>query len=126
MEKVSLEDVPPKFVKPILKIFGPGLRHLTFWSFAEFNMADLIPCNLLESLRIYGSLSSILEPPSNEVNIILRAHSFLPQLKVLKSDICLGQWLRLLEEKPEMTHIVLNCCHIGTEVILIFYNILEF
>ncbi len=107
-------DVSPEYVKTLLKSFAPSLKSVTFNSCKNINWMDLLPCTKLESLVIFesSSLVSTKIDPSR-----LPPDSFLPNLNHLESHICLGLLTLWLETKSEMTAIVLNCCHIGTEVI---------
>jgi len=108
--------MPPNYVKVILNAFAPTLKHLTFKSCDGINLMDLIHCRQLESLfilncRVSSSLAETKVEPSR-----LNPSSFLPHLKSVKSDICLGLWSSLLEGKSELTHVFLNCFHNGTKV----------
>lgn len=108
--------MPPNYVKVILNAFAPTLKHLTFKSCDGINLMDLIHCRQLETLFILNcrgssSLAETKVEPSR-----LNPSSFLPHLKSVKSDICLGLWSSLLEGKSELTHVVLNCFHNGTKV----------
>jgi len=105
----------PDYVRVILNAFAPSLKSVTFNSCQDINAMDLIPCYQLETLRILKSSSLA------EINIDpgrLSPSSFLPHLKSFESAICLDRWTLWLEGKPELTHVVLDCCHIGTSVIL--------
>lgn len=119
----------PKYVKAILQVFAPTLKHVTFNSCKNIDILDLIPCVQLKTLRILksSSLAVTKMDPGR-----LSSSSFLPNLKSIESDICLDCCTLLLEGKSELVHVVLNCWHNGTEVfthflkihIKIFYNIL--
>ena len=54
LETISLVDIPAQFVKPILKVFGAGLKRLTLKSCEDINVPDLIYCKQLEALQILG------------------------------------------------------------------------
>ena len=100
-------------VKSILSVFGPHLKHLTLESCKEINLQDLMPCLQLETLCLQMKSTLDLE----ESDPISEPESFLPQLKSLESDICLGALSHLFEEKPDLTRVVLNCYHVGIKVI---------
>ena len=103
-------------MKILLKVFGQDLLHLNFnhCSKEVVSFEDLLPCRKLESLRFQRNLpitsvclQSIKFPPED----------FLPNLKSLESNICLGSnWSRIFEEKSTLTSVKLNCVHIGKEV----------
>lgn len=112
MDKITFLGVTPKFVKPILEIFGPKLDQLSFDSCGDINMIDLLLCPSLRVFNITGSSNLSTFEDSSKV----AADTFLPHLQVLRSDICLGLWSRLFENKSEMTDVFIHCCHIGTEV----------
>lgn len=113
MERITFLGVTPKFVKPILEIFGPKLDQLSFDSCCDINMIDLLLSPSLRVFNITGSSNLSTFEDSSKV----AADTFLPHLQVLRSDICLGLWSRLFEEKSErLTDIFIHCCHIGTEV----------
>ena len=102
------------FVKPLLKVFGPKLKGLTFESGRKVNMMDLVPCNELETLRIQAY--SLDKEALKVAGLSLKADSFLPRLKSIKSELCFGPLSRLIEDKPTLVHLDLNCYHIGTRV----------
>jgi len=113
LKTISLYEVRPNYVKLILSAFGPTLLHLSFDYCSIINLADLVSCPVLDTLRIsaISEHSRLLQnpPPGNT--------PFLPQLKVIKIQTCLGPfWSRIFEEKSTLTRISLHCCHIGTTV----------
>lgn len=113
LKTISLYKVKPNCVKLILSAFGSTLLHLSFDYCLLINLADLISCPGLETLRISAipRHSRLLQNPPPAIT------PFLPQLKVIKSVICLGPyWSRIFEEKSTLTRISLHCCHIGTTV----------
>ncbi len=103
-----------KFVKPLLNVFGPKLKDLTFESGREVNMMDLVPCIELETLRIEAY--SLNKGALKVAGLSLKSDIFLPRLKSIKSELCLGPLSRLIENKPTMAHLDLNCYHMGTKV----------
>ena len=109
-------DILPEHVRVILKAFASSLKQVTFKSCQNINLMDLMPCTQLEGLCILESSS--LEETKAEPDGL--SFSFLPHLKSFESNICLGLWSLWLEGKHELTRIILECCHIGTKVILHF------
>jgi len=101
----------------ILKAFGPKLKRLSFHHIAyDFDLADLMPCVKLETLLI----KDVTTFDEDEPPVKLDANQFLPKLKSLESEVCLGpHWMRLFEQKPGLTHVALCCCHVGTKVCFI-------
>ena len=110
--------VSQRNVESFLKIFGGTLESLTFESCRNINLKDLSSCANLMKLEVLERSSLI--PPENESQV--HAASFLPKLKELSSDICLGNWNRVFETKSELTSVTLNCCHIGTGVSCSLYT----
>lgn len=105
----------PRFIKAVLKAFGPKLKSLAFES-CNISLADLIPCTNLETLKFLKS-SSIASLEEGEQNSEITAESFLPELVSLESSICLGPFAaQLFEHKSKLTSVSLNCCHIGAKV----------
>lgn len=115
LETITLFKVSPKFIGSILTTFGTELIHLTFIACEQINLPILAPCQRLESLRIHSSNSSLIDVEETKLTE-LNKRTFLPTLKSFESHICLGVLSRLFEEKSTILHLVLNCCHIGTEV----------
>lgn len=111
-------------VTTILKVFGPNLLHLTLK--CKLNLEDLVYCSRLESLRISRKEAErYSSEPSVDTGSTLDAKTFLPLLKTIESDVCLGtHQSRLFEEKCTLIRISLACCHIGTEVNRLIYHIL--
>ena len=96
---------------------GPKLNHLSIKHFGfDVDLADLMPCVELESLLIKDITTFDKDKPP----VKLDANQFLPKLKSLESEVCLGpHWMRLFEQKHGLTHVALCCCHVGTKVFLI-------
>lgn len=121
LETITLAEMfYNEYTRAMLKIFGPHLKHLIFKQCHEVDVSDLVVCTQLESLQFiapegrYGknNLSLMMRGDQQPLN----PHSFLPQLKSIQSDTCLGQWASLFENKYTLTRIVLNCCHFGVPV----------
>jgi len=110
-----------EYTRVVLKVFAPNVKNLTFKHCEEVDLADVVACTKLESLQLIsltGRYGRNTLSPRKVDQESWNSHSFLPQLKSIQSDICLGQWASLLEKKPTLTRIVLNCCHFGILVIL--------
>lgn len=97
-------------MKAILEVFAPTLQHLSLQSCREINLAELAPCVKLESLRIL-ELDSSLSTESEQNVSTIKAATFLPSLKSVQSDICLGCHSLLFEEKSTLIRLVLSCSH---------------
>lgn len=119
LESLTLLEVSPEYTKAILKAFGAGLQHLTLDSCRQINVADLMTyCTELESLNILGDSSMSPKMMESAAECFLNEGiTFLPKLKSLKSEICLGDWSYLFEEKSiSLVRLTLSCCHIGIKV----------
>ena len=115
LTKLRIQGFKVNYVTSILKVFGAELKELNFSTHCEFNVHNLLACPKLENLciRSYGDDCSKLVdsgPPFS------KATTFLPHLKVFKSDICLGRWSYLFENKSSLTSLSLLCCHIGYQI----------
>jgi len=108
---IGLHKVPLKYVQPILKVFGAELQHLKLKSAGSVKVADLVLCQKLESLRILGSTTLLPESFDSTPD----AATFLPQLKSFESDVCLGIYSLLFEEKSTLLRIVLHCSHVNID-----------
>ena len=92
-------------------MFQEEIVELAYASIENINLHDLTPCVKLESLRILFD-STISSLPELALPL---AESYLPNLKKLESEICLGNWSLLFQEKSSYTHLVLDCCHVATK-----------
>lgn len=97
--------------KIVLEVFHEEVLELTYAYVDLIDLHDLTPCTKLESLHILfnSTISSLLE---SELPLI---EGYLPNLKKLESETCLGNWSLLFQEKKTYTHLVLDCCHVATE-----------
>lgn len=113
LENIAFDNVHPDYVQVILKVVGPKLKHLSIKHFGfDVDLADLMPCVELESLLIKDITTFRKKEPA----VKLDANLFLPKLKSLESEVCLGtHWTRLFEQKPGLTRVALCCCHVGTK-----------
>ncbi len=111
---ITLRGVKPEYVKPILKVFGPGLENLKAKFCSFFPMAYLLSCPKLRSLSILFGFSrdDMKEYERSNVNPV----TFLPQLESFETNFCIGPWSTLIEQKSTLTRLILDCCHIGTGV----------
>ena len=106
------EDVDSAYVKSILRALGPNLKSIEFVSCTQLDLHLLEFCAMLKRL--------ILQNCSFKPKTRSSTHSgsFLPVLETLGSDTCLESWAPLFEDKRTLTDLTLNCCHIGTGVII--------
>ena len=111
---MTFDRVPSAIINSVLKVIGHQLIDLRFSS-CKVDLFALIPCLQLETLAI--SNESCLLTPDDEIlsNPEVKSRKFLPNLKNLLSEICLGKKSRLFEEKSTLVNLELHCSHIGTE-----------
>lgn len=116
LENIAIVNVPSEYINVILKVFGSNLKHLTIENSKNVDLSTLMNFTLLESLVLKDGVQlkrMTTDKPT------LNPGLFLPKLKTLESEICLGAyWTRVFEQKASLTRVALNCCHIGTKVIL--------
>ena len=96
-----------------MKTFCGTLESLTYQTCDDINLVDVSSCPKLKSLKILGYTSSLIP---KEKGLKLRNDEFLPELTVLRSHICLGEWTSLFELSSKLTRISIKCCHIGIRV----------
>jgi len=111
VQNITFFKVSPGFTKAVLELFQEEIVELAYASIENINLHDLTPCVKLESLRILFD-STISSLPELALPL---AESYLPNLKKLESEICLGNWSLLFQEKSSYTHLVLDCCHVATK-----------
>ncbi len=110
-------------VKMISDIFGPTLKKLKFYG-CRIDMGYLASTSTkLEHLSLHHT-TTINE---SEAAISWTPKTFLPNLTRFRNNYpfgnCLGPiWGALIEEKSTLTHLSLECCHIGTDVYFLFYT----
>ncbi len=107
---VTLKGFQPNYVASILKVFGSELKELKISTRCELSVLNLLACPKLEILHL-DHFCTLLEP--NKTDPPLSQSTFLPQIKELNSEICLGSWSHLLLNKASLVNISLRCCHIG-------------
>ena len=103
----------PDYRRAVLSILGHQLQGLSLCETTNIDViAELEPCHQLEELEIsYGC--NLLPPPHVAVDFP-SAGTFLPHLKTLKINCCIGPWSPLFErERPLLTKLELHCSHIG-------------
>ncbi len=111
-----------EWVKLILSSkLGLALKKITFSHCYQLQLSYLAFCTQLESLTITQSEKIVIADRPGVWN----SFTFLPRLKEFESAVCLGWWSSLLESKPTLTSLKLNCCHTGLVVIFTFYYILK-
>ncbi len=81
-----MDELSAKYVKVVLKAFGPNLKKLSLARIKNLSLADLVPCNELEDLHIFIDC----KVDRSGVDFMLEKDSFLPKLKKLKTMSCLG------------------------------------
>lgn len=106
-----------------MEVFGPHLRHLKLTACPSIKLTDLAACHQLESLKF--CLYSRLDPkegdvtlldPEEDASALIDSNTFLPNLKKLRSDGCLGVYSAVFEKKATLVHLDLMCSHVGMEV----------
>lgn len=108
LTKIGFHQVSLRYITVILEEFGAGLQKLEFKHCVEIKLDDIALCQQLKSLRI-GPYFTTLLPEKFESRF--DSAKFLPQLKIFKSDGCLGRTSRLFEEKSNLVSLVMNCFH---------------
>ena len=108
------------FLKTVVNAFAPYLRRLYLDRCDRVDLAHLSLCTHLEHLSVISSTfsSSVASDPAQWDG----GNTFLPSLKSLYSNVCLGTWAPLFERKSTLVDVHLHCCHIGTRVRIIIYN----
>jgi len=116
-------------VKIVLDILGPNVKKLVLNNCADIDMAYLGSCcTKLERLTFYDC-SFIMD--YSKASSRHTPETFLPKLTHFESrDCCLGVWGELIEKKSTLSHLSLECCHIGKNVIIekcfIYLGIISF
>ena len=110
---VKITDVSPAYIKPILSALGSHLNSLEFCNCTQLDLQPFVYCTALEKLTFYDGCSFKLQ----DGDVTLSA-GFLPALKNFFSDSCLGSCSGFFETKSILTSLILNCSHIGTEVLI--------
>ena len=92
----------------VLAFLGSNLLKLDFRSCKDIDLGHFLPFLHLEDLNLDNNCSTT----AIDVELI-QADAFLPNLKNISSEICLGKSSRLFEEKSTLTKLNLCCSHIG-------------
>ncbi len=112
------------FLKMVLDIFGPKLKKMELWNIRGIDMAYLASiCTELDQLTLGNS--SVEKIESEAACKRWSPDTFLPKLMRFRTINnlefnCLGFWGLLIEKKPTLVHLSLDCCHIGRKVIIFF------
>ena len=124
---VELTLGAPEFLEMVFDTFGPTLKKLELTS-CGVDMGYLAStCTNLEHL----SLRTVSFINDSAASGHWTQETFLPKLKFFlnrpgpnRFGSCLGQiWGSLMEKKSSLTHLDLECCHFGTNVIPFSYYI---
>jgi len=95
----------------ILTVFGPELHKLRLKKCPQIKLEQLAICSKLQRLKI---MEGLLSRRSQETGSALDADTYLPELKIFESNICLGRQSHLFEEKSSsLIKLDLNCSHVG-------------
>ena len=86
-------------LKPLLSAFNLSLTCLSLTFCSQINLALLSVCTQLEQLNISHDSSL-----SSSGNFSMDANTFLPSLKHLECDFCLGVYAHLFERKSKWVH----------------------
>ena len=108
---ITLDTVPSEYVASVLKVFGAELTELNLYN-CEFRVRQLLSCPNLEILRLTDGCT-LLNHSSDRKDPPIDQSTFLPQLRVLQSELCFGSWSHLFENKSTLESLFLFCCHIG-------------
>ena len=104
-------------MKPVLDGLGAALKSLDLYR-CSIDMGQLGYCSKLERL-------SIVKSPINTKDVdaasTWKSDTYLTSLTHFRTDACLGVWAQLLiERKCGLVDLSLDCCHIATDVTIIF------
>lgn len=93
----------------IITKVGPRLKSLTLSACRGINLSDFLSCPQLVKLEITGR--SALETVEN---FSVAPDTFLPNLKWIHSDVCLGSASAFFLRKQSLVHISLTCFNLFT------------
>lgn len=113
LKRVNFDSVPFYYRRAVLSILGHQLEALEFSSFSHDIdvVKEIFPYSQLQELRISDNCE-VVQPPSSYN--LPSATDFLPRLKRLEIDICLGQWSPLFEcHRPGLLIFSSACPHFG-------------
>ena len=97
----------------MIEIFGKELLSLTLAGCENVDPLEFYNCPRLETLKLL--LSTTLLPKLELHPLPFSTETFLPNLKTLESDICLGVFSPLFQEKASLINISVECCHVATQ-----------
>lgn len=100
--------MPADFRQIILNQFCNDLTELSYESVYNINPLELSSCTKLKSLEILER-TSLMNGQSNDKD------EFLPRLKKLKTNVCLGSMSQLFQTKSSYTFLDIACCHVASE-----------
>ena len=107
-----------QFLELFFDKFGPSLTSLELLFSRKFEMSLLACCNQLKHVKMRYCSFNLEANISTELQS--DPDSYLPLLENFTADDCLGRWATLIERKSTLVHVEIHCCHIGTDVILLF------
>lgn len=123
LESVTFKGVSiGERIEDVISVFGEKLRNLIFKSCIQIKPQYLVPCANLETLKFLVSKkkhTTNLNTDGVDLHTI-DTQTFLPSLKTLVSQICLREFSTIFKRKSTLTHLELDCSHVGLLVILIF------
>ena len=107
LDSLAFEEVSYDYFNEVMAALGPQLKIVSFRSCKDIDLVRLLsPCALLEDLTICHNCSLI---PTEPVDLSL------PNLKKLRTAICLGKLSRLFEKKDTLTTLDVHCTHFGVD-----------
>jgi hypothetical protein len=103
----------------VIEIFGKELLSLTLAGCENVDPLEFLNCPRLETLKLLLSTTLLpdLEPKMELHPLPFSTETFLPNLKTLESDICLGVFSPFFQEKASLINISIECCHVATQAI---------
>ncbi len=112
LDRISLMNFKSSFststIKLLLAALSSSLTVLVLTNCSQINLTHLSVCTRLQQLHI--SDSRFYSETS------LDAETFLPSLKQIQINICLGKFAHLFERKSTLIDAEFNCCHTGRSV----------
>jgi len=111
LNKVSFNDVSSDYRQVILDRFCNDLMELSYESVYNINPLELSSCTKLKSLEMLERTSLMSHATSKGDD----QDDFLPRLKKLKTNVCLGSMSRLFQAKSSYTFLDIACCHVASE-----------
>jgi len=104
-------------VKPVLDSLGAALKSLDLYR-CSIDMGQLGYCSKLKRLLI---VKSPINSEDADAASNWTSDTYLNSLTHFRTDACLGVWAPLMvERKCRLVDLSLDCCHIATDVTIIF------